>query len=242
MLPPSPQKRSPDTLRKTFSLRAVLFDLDNTLYDRDQTFAQCAHGFVEEHLAILEQDRRAEVLEQILTQGIKGYGARKMVFAEVLRRFPQVPSEADALDALFYRQWLTHMRLDAGTLRLLQALDMAGIPFGIITNSGTRQNFKIDQLGLRSRARCIFISEEFGCSKPNPAIFQAGASCLGVPCEQILFVGDNPEADICGAQAVGMTTAWLHRGSTWPDTITDVQPDYVLGSLAELSTILELSA
>ena len=217
---------------------AVLFDLDNTLYDRDQTFEQCAQGFVEEHLAILEQNSRAEVLEQILTQGIKGYGTRKAVFAEVLRRFPEMPSDADALDALFYRQWLTHMRLDAGTLRLLQALDAAGIPFGIITNGSRRQNFKIDQLGLRSRAKCIFISEEFGCRKPDLAIFHAAASCLNVPCEHILFVGDNPIADICGAQAVGMTTAWLHRGSTWPESITDVQPDYTIGSLEELLMVL----
>ena len=227
-----------DPLPKTSALRAVLFDLDNTLYDRDQTFEQCAHGFVEKHLAILEQDRRAEVLEQILTQGIKGYGARQTVFAEVLRRFPDMPDDADALDALFYRQWLTHMRLDAGTLRLLKALDMAGIPFGIITNGSTRQNFKIDQLALRSRTQCIFISAEFGCSKPDPAIFQAAASCLGVPCEQILFVGDNPHADICGADAVGMTTAWLHRGTSWPDTIPAVQPDFIIDSFADLLTIL----
>ena len=219
---------------------AVLFDLDNTLYDRDQTFEQYAQGFVGEHLVILEQNSRAEVLEQLLTQGIKGYGARKTVFAEVRRRFPEVPSDADTLDALFYRQWLTRMRLDEKTLRLLQALDTAGIPFGIITNSGTRQNFKIDQLGLRSRAKCIFISEEFGCSKPDPAIFHAAASCLNVPCGHILFVGDNPTADICGAQAVGMMTAWLHRGSTWPAEIPHVQPDYTLGSIAELTSILEL--
>ncbi len=221
-------------------VHGVLFDLDNTLYDRDQTFEQCAHGFVKEHLAILEQDKRAEVLEQILTQGIKGYGARKMVFAEVVRRFPKMPPDADALDALFYRQWLTHMRLEAGTLRLLQALDAAGIPFGIVTNAGTRQNFKIDQLGLRSRAKCIFISEEFGGRKPEAAIFHAAASCLNVPCEQILFVGDNPIADICGAHNVGMATAWLHRGSTWPAEITEVQPDYALGFLAELGSILGL--
>lgn len=227
-------------MKRENEIRAVLFDLDNTLYDRDQTLAQCAHGFVEEHLVIVKQDSRAEVLEQILIQGIKGYGARKMVFAEVLRRFPEMPYDAEALDALFYQQWLTRMRLDAGTLRLLQALDAAGIPFGIITNSGTRQNFKIDQLGLRSRAKCIFISEEFGCSKPDPAIFHAAASCLNVPCEHILFVGDNPIADICGAQAVGMATAWLHRGTTWPETLAHVQPDYTLGSIAELTSILEL--
>ena len=59
----------------------------------------------------------------------------------------------------------------------LDVLDAAGIPFGIITNGPVQQNLKIDQLGLRSRTKCIFISEEFGCSKPDPAIFQAAACC-----------------------------------------------------------------
>jgi len=39
------------------TIRAVLFDLDNTLYDRDRTFEQCVPGFVEEHFAALEDSR-----------------------------------------------------------------------------------------------------------------------------------------------------------------------------------------
>ena len=126
------------------------------------------------------------------------------------------------------------MVLDSETMRLLDALDQAGNPFGIVTNGSVQQNLKIDRLGLRKRTDCIFISEVFGSRKPEAAIFHAAASALNFACEDILFIGDNPHLDICGAHAVGMTTAWLHRGADWPTNITDVQPDFRLDSLASV--------
>jgi putative hydrolase of the HAD superfamily len=229
------ESRSPGAIG---NIQGVLFDLDNTLYDRDQTFEQCTCGFVNEHFAAVPQKTRAEILEQIRTEGIKGYHAREAVFAEVLARSPWLPYDVDSLCALFYRRWLTHMALEEDTLRLLRALADVSIPMGVITNGGAQQHLKIDQLGLRSHTSCIFISEESGCRKPDPAIFQAAAACLNVPCEHTLFVGDNPTADIGGAHAVGMTTAWLHRGKSWPANITDVQPDFRIDSLGELLAIL----
>ena len=86
--------------------------------------------------------------------------------------------------------------------------------------------------------RCLFVSEEFGCHKPDPAIFLAAAWRLGKPCSHILFVGDNPHADIRGASAVGMQTAWLPCGASWPEYLAEVKPDYVAASLDELSHIL----
>jgi putative hydrolase of the HAD superfamily len=133
------------------------------------------------------------------------------------------------------------MALDAETVELLAALEKAGMPFGIVTNGSAHQNLKIDKLGLRSRASCVFISEVFGCAKPEAAIFHAASSALNLPCEQIIFVGDNPKVDICGANAVGMTTAWLHRHISWPTEITDVQPDYILDSLGKLALLLHLA-
>ena len=94
-------------------------------------------------------------------------------------------------------------------------------------------------LGLQNRVDGVWISDSVGHRKPDAAIFHAAAAALNLPYEQILFVGDSPEADICGAQAVGMTTAWLHRGATWPAEITDVRPDYALSSLATLPALLE---
>jgi len=98
--------------------------------------------------------------------------------------------------------------------------------------------FDLDDTLFDRLTSCIFISEVFGCKKPEAKIFLAAASCLGVATWDVLFVGDNPYADIWGAQRVGMKTAWLHRGRAWPSNISSTPADIIIGSLEELFTIL----
>jgi putative hydrolase of the HAD superfamily len=222
------------------NIRGVLFDLDNTLYNRDLAFEQWIRAFVAKQFPDESEDGQDAIVQQVLAIDDHGYVNKRVLFTQARALYPTIAEEVDALCERFYQEWLVYVMLDAGTQSVLNALDQKAIPFGIVTNGPVQQNLKIDQLGLRSRIQCLFISEEFGCNKPDPAIFLAAASCLGLPCEQILFVGDNPRADICGAQAVGMTTAWLPYGTTWPATITEVQPDYVIGSIADLAAILAL--
>ena len=225
-------------LRGGQPIRAVLFDLDNTLYDRDLAFETWARNFIAEHFTSESETQRADVLAQIVILDDKGYRPKTAMFADFKALYPTLPYDTEALCSLFYEQWTDYMILDSETMRLLDALDKAGIPFGIVTNGSVQQNLKIDRLGLRKRTDCIFISEVFGSRKPEAAIFHAAASALNFACEDILFIGDNPHLDICGAHAVGMTTAWLHRGADWPANITDAQPDFSLDSLANVLTIL----
>jgi putative hydrolase of the HAD superfamily len=225
-------------MKLALRVKGVLFDLDNTLFDRDLAFNSWASGFVEDQFRDESEDRRAKVLKQIITIDAHGYVTKHVLFTQVRALYPSITEEVDELCERFYREWLVHMTLDSETTALLDFLDHTGIPFGIITNGPVQQHDKIRQLGLNHRTRCLFVSAEFGCNKPDPSIFRAAASSLGVLCEQILFVGDNPHADICGAHAVGMRTAWLPCGTTWPVDISDVKPDYTLGSLGELVTVL----
>ena len=221
-------------------IRGILFDLDNTLYNRDLAFEGWTRSFVAEQFAAESDTGQDAIVQQILALDNHGYVTKHVLFTQLRALYPTIRQEVSTLCERFYQEWLVYMTLEAGTQSLLNALDLSAIPFGIITNGPVQQHLKIDQLELRSRTRCLFISEEFGCHKPDPAIFQAAAACLGLPCEQILFVGDNPHADICGAQAVGMTTAWLPCGTTWPTAISEVQPDYVVDSIADLAAILAL--
>ena len=226
------------TLRSRVS--AVLFDLDNTLYNRDLAFRSWAAGFVDEQFPAESPAYRAEALDQMIVIDADGYTTKKSLFEQFKAIYPSITTEIETLCQRFYHGWLIHMALDPGTKKLLDFLDSSGIPFGIITNGPATQHLKIDQMDLRRRTSCLFVSEEFGCAKPDPAIFRAAASCLNTPCDRILFVGDNPHADIHGAHGVGMTTAWLPCGADWPAELTEVRPDYTLASLDELHALLSV--
>ncbi len=218
-------------------IKGVLFDLDNTLFDRDMAFSKWAEEFARDQFADRSEDYRTQVLKQIVAIDAHGYTTKKALFTQMRERYPTITDEVEALCERFYRDWLIHMTLARETECLLDELDCSGIPFGIITNGPAQQHDKIRQLGLHHRTQCLFVSEEFGCNKPDPSIFRAAASDLEVPCEHILFVGDNPAADICGAHAVGMTTAWLPCGASWPAELAHIEPDYVIDSLGDLSIL-----
>ncbi|HJX61743.1 MAG TPA: HAD family hydrolase [Dehalococcoidia bacterium] len=83
----------------------------------------------------------------------------------------------------------------------------------------------------------VVTSEMAGAIKPDPRIFHHLAEVLGLPPEQILYVGDWPMPDIVGARRAGVPVAWLNRhGHTLPPDIP--APDLEVASLTELLPVL----
>jgi 2-haloalkanoic acid dehalogenase type II len=83
----------------------------------------------------------------------------------------------------------------------------------------------------------VVTSEMAGAIKPDPRIFHYLAKVLGLPPEQILYVGDWPMPDIVGARRAGVPVAWLNRhGHTLPPDMP--APDLEIASLTELLPIL----
>src|SRR5205823_10941788 len=115
------------------------------------------------------------------------------MFATLKKAYPILSESVDSLVEAFYRQLRDYVCLDEGAQRLLDTLDRVGVPFGIVTNGSHRQLYKIEALGLDTRTSCIFVSEVFGCRKPEAAIFLAAASCLNAGPGETLFVGDDPK-------------------------------------------------
>ncbi len=220
-------------------ITGILFDLDDTLFDRDKAFLSWTESFVRTNLTIQDDNLHySEAIKSIVSLDAHGYAPRATLFSNIKELHPSLSHSVDTLVEVFYEQFPTHMSLDDETRQLLQALEHADIPFGIVTNGSHRQIDKIQALGLNTLTSCIFISEVFGCKKPEARIFLAAASCLQAKPEEVLFVGDNPQADIWGAHCVGMRTAWLNRQLSWPSNLPDSCTDIILGSLSELYSIL----
>ncbi len=214
----------------------VLFDLDDTLHSRRAAFGGWLKAYLRDTLRLTDPVEAARVQGAVHALDGNGYGSKQALFEHLHDQYPALPGVPARSVETFFAEFLTHVTPDAETEALLDALARASIPFGVITNGSARQWRKIEALGLDKRTFCLFVSETFGVKKPDPAIFHAAAECLGVPPSEILFVGDNPTADIGGAHTAGMAAAWLHRDQLWPDALET--PDFIIGSFAVLPALL----
>jgi putative hydrolase of the HAD superfamily len=129
-------------------------------------------------------------------------------------------------------------------MEVLVMLRDRGLHLGIVTNAGQPmrlRDMELEELGLLPLfPDCRFAAADVGYLKPHPSIFQAALDCAGVRVEEAVFVGDNPRADIAGAQRVGLKAVLRSKNYDSPLTVDEfVEPDARIDSLLELPALLE---
>ena len=73
----------------------------------------------------------------------------------------------------------------------------------------------MDSLGIRHFFDTVILSSETGYCKPDPEIFAAGASAVGVPPSEALFVGDSPHDDVEAAIRAGFSALLIDRSGRY---------------------------
>lgn len=95
-----------------------------------------------------------------------------------------------------------------GAPEVVRELKSRGLRVGLVSNTGRTPGSALrdilDRLGLASSIDAMVFSNEHGRCKPETSIFEELHRGLGVPYEETVFVGDNPYADVHGAQRCGM--------------------------------------
>lgn len=227
-------------------IRAVLFDVDDTLTD----YAGAERAGILRYLERLglppsRLPSAADTWRELQEHHFARYVAGELSFAEQRRaRVVDMHSWLGAPcgdpDAWFdgYRAcYEAALAPYADVARCLEQLrDLA---LGVISNNDeayTRK--KLSLTGLLDRFDCVIGRDTFGCAKPDPEIFHAGCAALSVPPAQTLYVGDHLTMDARGATAAGLLGVWLDRTGGGADGL-DVP--YVT-SLAELPALIEESA
>ena len=109
----------------------------------------------------------------------------------------------------------------------------AKYPLVVLSNGFVSvQYYKINKSGLRDCFADIVLSEEAGCQKPNPRIYQIALERGGWKAEEVLMIGDSWTSDIQGAIAAGIDQLWVHEGET-------TQPaTYKVSHLRDVMTLL----
>ncbi|MEP7118682.1 MAG: HAD family hydrolase [Acidobacteriota bacterium] len=186
--------------------RALLFDLDDTLYPLQQ-FLMSGFRAVAAHVHVTWGHDPSRALDLL----IAAYGTDRGHEVDVLTDRMALPAGAAATLIGVIHTHPPAIGLSRPVLALLAALRQDW-RVGVVTNGRADiQARKVEALGLRSLVDTVVLASEHGTGlgKPEPAPFLAACRALGVTPAQTVFVGDDLRCDIAGAHAVGMKTIWL---------------------------------
>lgn len=242
-------------------LRAILFDFDDTLIDWSGVqldWRGIEASRLENVLLFLQSQGQDSLALDAL---IDDYTARTRKAWSNARRSLRAPHMPTLLMQSLAHQGLTESaqmsdeimaaydwRAVPGTAvypdvpPALELLRDCHIKTGIVTNSS--QTMQLRDAELRDHGLidyfpdCRLAAADVGFLKPHRRIFRAALDQLGTPASETVFVGDNPVADIAGAQALGMRAILrLNRGESYNGHLA--VPDARVRSFAQLPAILD---
>ena len=200
----------------------MIFDLDGTLYDRDEVVRFVAHeqyDVFRERFGDLDRDR---LIARTLELDDHGYARRVDVYRSLLDGLPVDARLAADLESHLWDCYCSHCRQPEDTVATLEALKAAGKRLGVITNGPIAwQSRKLRTLDLEQYFDDVVISDAAGVAKPDARIFSLALGRLGATAGESMYVGDHPDIDIAGALGAGLSAAWK-RVPYWTMTRDDV--------------------
>ena len=229
------------------NIKAVLFDVDETLFDRVlaqqavlalivKQLPQVFTGYDPERVlaAFLESD---QLYTDMFNSGAASEGSRDRRSRLFLQLLGIDEKYTATITGLYVKDYpLVKAHVD-GAIPVVKELSRK-FKLGVVSNSFTDVQYrKLETMGLRDLFSCVVLSEEFGIRKPDPRIFHRAASLLHMQPAECLYVGDSYVNDVIGAKNAGMQACWLNRESIKPPD-EKIKPDFIIAKLAELPALL----
>ncbi|MGE8205687.1 HAD family hydrolase [Heyndrickxia sp. NPDC080065] len=215
-------------------IKAVIFDLDGTLLNRDESVIK----FIDNQYERLNQWVSHIPKEKYITRFIEldkhGYVWKDQVYQQLTRELNITGLTWEDLLKDYISQFKNNCIPFPNLFRMLDELRNNNFSLGIITNGlGHFQMDNIKALGIEKYFQTILVSEWEGIKKPDPEIFHRALEQLNVLPNQSIYVGDHPENDVKAAQNVGMKGIWK-KDIQWNNFSTDL----IINDLAELPSII----
>lgn len=241
-------------------IQGVIFDLGETLIhfegDWEQVFAQArralmealeGHGLdleraefserfrskVEWAHTVREDDYTERPSEDLLTETLAEFG-HEQVDPGVIR------TAVERMYAVSQAHWIPV----EGAQEVVRQLEDRGYQLGMISNASDVADVHrlVDKVGVRSHLDPILVSAGVGVRKPDPEIFQRVLREWDLPAEAVVMVGDTLNADVAGAQQVGMHQIWLRTSSDREDnqeSLGEVEPEATADHITEVPQLIE---
>ncbi|MEK4666856.1 HAD family hydrolase [Niallia sp. FSL R7-0271] len=219
---------------KCFMIKAVLFDLDGTLLNRDESVLRFADRQYERLKKWTGHIPKDTYINRFIVLDAKGYVWKDKVYRQLVEEFCLTGITSQELLQDYLDEFSYSCVPFPNVKEMLEELAAAGYRLGIITNGfGKFQMGNIEALRIRGYFDAILISEWEGVRKPDPAIFLRALQRMDTASNQSIFVGDHPQNDIAAASHVGMVSVWKENAQ-WSGGIAD----YTVTDLGEIPNLL----
>lgn len=231
---------------KAVKVKAVIFDLDQTLMDfikmKNAAIEAAAEAMVDAGLPVTKE-RAIDTINRLY----KVYGIEyQRILDEVLKAImKKVDQKILAAGVVAYRRVKEgYVEPYPHVASTLVELKKRGYRIGMISDAPAFQAWsRLAGMKLHNLFDFVVAFEDSGVAKPHELPFKAAIGKLRLKPEEIMMVGDNPERDIAGAKRVGMVTVWAKYGSygslSEPDKRDPMQKaDYAISDIQELLKIL----
>lgn len=226
----------------TVAIRALSFDLDDTLWDIWPVIerAEAAlHAWLLAGYPALAAQFDAQALRRLCSDEAARDPAiahdRSLIRRRGLARAAELAGcEGFALDEAFEVFFAARNQVEfyADALPVLERL-AARYPVVALSNG----NADLDRIGIAHLFAFHLSAAIVGTQKPHPAMFEQAVARLNLPPAAILHVGDDPEHDVEGARAAGLRAVWVRRGErAWPDGLAP--PEFIVPDLHGLEALL----
>jgi putative hydrolase of the HAD superfamily len=148
---------------------------------------------------------------------------------------------ADKIADAFSAEREATSSLVPGAVDTLESLRKRGIRLALITNGGSEmQRAKIQKFGLAPFFDNILVEGEFGCGKPDEAVFLHSLEKLKVSPSDAWMVGDDLERDIAPCLPLGIFSIWVDWKGTGLPSSVKVEPDKIVRNIGELLPLASL--
>ena len=221
-------------------IKAVLFDLDNTLLDFMKMKNSAINAAVKSMIFAGLDIKKEKAIQDIYNiYEEHGYEYQEVFDLFLKNTIGQVNYKILAIGIISYKKakensLILYKNVDKTLLRLTKM----GLRIGVISDAPSREAWiRICSMNLEHVFDTVITLHEKGIHKPSPEPFKQAMKDLNVSPNETIMVGDWPERDIKGASEVGMKTAFAKYGDTF-DTINS-GADYELDDIFDLIDIIQ---
>lgn len=224
------------------NIRAISFDLDDTLWDCAPAILhaeETLYSWLEQHHPNVVAHRNRDALRELRgnmyqTHPHLASDVSMMRKAMLKLLFDQHENSEQVVEEAFsvFFAARSEVELYEGTHELLGALQK-NYKVAAITNG----NASLELIGISDYFHDIQSASLANPPKPEPDMFEACCRKFSIAAHELLHVGDNPQTDVVGGHNAGIRTVWFNQtGASWPDALP--RADFEVRSLSELQQLL----